>query len=378
MFIPPFCPYKACTLHHEPKQSGWWKRCGSHHTKCFGPVPRFKCRSCGRTFSTQTFSTQYWVKRIIDYQDLERRLSSSMSIRALSRDLLCSCGTIINRCDRLSRQELAAHAALRPLATRQESVCIDGFQGFDRSQYFPNNITISITSDSRFILSWTHATFRRGGAMKPSQRKRCAVLYPPVAFEKGAVKRSFRELLDELARDRPPLPDRPLIIITDEKTDYVESLSRHSLSRNRDAAHRVEHLRVSSKLPRTILNPLFPSNYLDREIRKDQAAHRRESTCFCRNAANGLSRLTCYFGYHNYVKKYLIKAPMADTRTHAEAALMDRDVIAGVRTRMYANRAFLSRIGIDGLERKLWMKRFPTPGTTKAAYLPDFAYGTRG
>jgi hypothetical protein len=68
---------------------------------------------------------------------------------------------------------------------------------------------------------------------------------------------------------------------------------------------------------------------------------------------------------------------MADTRTHAEAALMTgRD--AGVRTRMYANRAFLSRIGIDGLERKLWMKRFPTPGTTKAAYLPDFAYGTRG
>ena len=80
------------------------------------------------------------------------------------------------------------------------------------------------------------------------------------------------------------------------------------------------HMTVNSKLPRTVFNPLFPSNYVDRELRKDQAAHRRETTCFGRNVANGLARMACYLGWHNYSKRYLIKARVHDRRTHAAAA----------------------------------------------------------
>ena len=373
MTSPPFCPYPQCDNHKNPPTHRWWHRAGSHHTQCFGEIPRFQCSTCLRTFSTQTFSTNYYAKKKIDLRRIEAYLASSMSVRALSRALGCSCGSVLNRVDRLSRQALAAHAALRPRATRCENVCIDGLVSFDRSQYFPNNITIAITSESRYALSFTHATLRRSGTMRPKQKQRRDTLYRGLDFESHALERSFAELLDELKRDRPPCKQRPLVVITDEKKEYARAFAAHPLFRDRDDAHRVVHRTVSSRLPRTFLNPLFPSNYLDREIRKDQAAHRRETTCFGRNVANGVSRMACYLGWHNYSKKYLIKAPIADDQTHGEESGIPRREIERARRRMFKVRAFLSLIHLDAIETKIWMRNFPTPGNDETAYFPKYA-----
>jgi hypothetical protein len=337
-------------------------------------VPRFKCLDCRRTFSTQTFSTNYYAKRKIDYPQLERLVASSMSIRALSRAFNCSCRTILNRNDRLARQALATHSRLRPQATRYEGVCIDGFVSFDRSQYFPNNITISITSDSRYALSFTHATLRRSGTMRPEQKKRRDRLYRGLEFEPRSLVRSFSDLLDELDRDRGPSRHKPLVIITDEKIEYRRALFAHRLFREQDEEHRVAHIRVNSKLPRTFINPLFPSNYLDREIRKDQAAHRRETTCFGRNVANGLSRMALYLCWHNYSKRYLIKAPVAEKQTHGEEAGIRAEAIRRQRKKMFRDRAFLSLCELDKVERRIWKKEFPTPGMAHKPYLPAFVF----
>jgi len=81
------------------------------------------------------------------------------------------------------------------------------------------------------------------------------------------------------------------------------------------------HLRISSHLPRTIHNPLFSSNYTDRELRKDLANHHRESVCFNRNVANGMLRLWAYLMWHNYLKPYRIRWPKGRRpATHAEAS----------------------------------------------------------
>jgi hypothetical protein len=375
MFSPPFCPYARCKFHNHPPKDPWWRDFGHYHTICFGEVPRFQCLDCGHTFSTQTFSTNYYAKKKIDYSRLEQQLSSSMSVRSLATSFHCSCGSILNRIDRLSRQSLAAQAQLRPMASNYDSVCIDGLVSFDRSQFFPNNISLSITSSARFVLAFTHASLRRSGAMRETQKKRRDLLYDGLRFEHKALERSFTELLDELERDRPPKPNMPLVIITDEKIEYERAFVAHPLFRDQDEDRRVAHITVNSKLPRTFSNPLFPSNYLDREIRKDQASHRRETACFGRNVANGLSRMACYLGWHNYRKRYLIKAPVVEDRTHGEVAGIPRQAIEAVRRRLFTKRAFLSLTSLDKPEERVWKKSFPTPGTTKAAYLPAFAFG---
>src|SRR5512133_701330 len=320
---PPFCPNPRCVNHIAPTTQVWYKPAGFHPTKAFGDVPRFRCLSCRRTFSTQTFSVDYYAKKVVNYRDLVGRQVGAMSLRATARTLHVSCGTVQNRIDRCCRNALALHARLRGAANRHEAVCVDGFVGFDVSQFFPNEITISVTNESLFFLDISHASRRRSGTMTKAQRARATELYAQAHLEKGAVSRTFRDVLDSLARERPPTPEHPLILITDEKRDYERVLQQHPLFREQDEEHRVAHLQINSKFPRTFQNPLFPSNYLDREIRKDQANHHRESTCFNRSVANGMSRLALYCVNHNYRKRYLIKAPVEDQRVHAEVAGID-------------------------------------------------------
>ena len=375
MFEPPFCPYKECKHHYHPPAGRWWRRKGHHSTACFGPVPRFRCSACHRSFSRQTFSIDFYAKRRIDYEALERHGSSGEGIRALGRNLDCSCGTVINRFDRLARQAIACHSRLRPKACRYEGIAIDGFVSFDRSQYFPNNITISITAESRFALSFSHATLRRSGTMRPGQKKRRDELYLSIEFERKAIDRSFAELLDALEQERAPVPFRPLVVVTDEKIEYRRAFSRHRLFRGQDGDHRTVHLTVNSRLPRTISNPLFPSNYLDREIRKDQAAHRRETTCFARNASNGMARLAVYLGWHNYAKRYLVNWPARLLACHGEVAGIALKLISAERGRIFTERAFLSRERLDTMEERVWRKLVPTPGKAGRDYLPAFAVG---
>jgi hypothetical protein len=367
-----FCPNPRCEYHLEAPTEPWFSRAGHHVTKAFGPVPRFKCSSCGRSFSSQTFSIDYYAKRQVDYPDLLTRHNGAMSIRSLGRAIGAS--TVLNRFDRLARQALALHARLRLLAAMSEDVCADGFVSFDISQFFPNEIMVAVTAESRFVLDLSHATRRRSGAMTKTQRARAAELYHRVAFERGAVSRGFRDILDSLEAERPPTAGRPLIIITDEKKEYVHALRSSSLWRNQNEERRVAHIRVNSKLPRTFHNPLFPSNYLDREIRKDQASQHRETTCFGRNVANGMTRLALFLVDHNYRKRYLIKAPVEDRRVHGEVAGIDRGLIDRGLESMFKERVFLSRIRLPKTLERIWGKAYATPLKTKAEYVPAFAW----
>ena len=157
----PFCPNPLCELHLSEPPPGWFKPFGFYPTRIFGLIPRFRCGSCGRTFSSRTFSIDYYVKRRVDYPDLLSRHASSEGLRALSRNLELSCGTVQNRLERLARQGIALHGRLRRFADPKEAVCIDGMVSFDVSKFFVSEITVSITSSSRFVLDISHATRRR-------------------------------------------------------------------------------------------------------------------------------------------------------------------------------------------------------------------------
>ncbi|MCP5452406.1 MAG: hypothetical protein H7A27_00330 [Spirochaetaceae bacterium] len=300
-----------------------------------------------------------------------------MSLRSLARELVASCGSVQNRLDRLARQGIALHSLLRPRAALHERVCFDGLVSFDRSQYYPSDIGLSISSRSRFILGLSHATTRRSGALSEAQRNRIESVYEGSEFEKKAIERSFSEHLDLLADEERDSRGRPLIIVTDEKLEYVRALHAHQLYLCQDERHRCAQLQVPSTLPRSYANPLFASNYLDREIRKDQANHRRESTCYSRNAANCMTRLASYLVWHNYEKRYLVKWKVDRNETHAEMAGIDRDVLERGRTMMFTKRAFLSRLSLAAIDLWVWMKRVydPIAGHPTIGYLPKYAFG---
>ena len=104
MFQPPFCPYRHCSQHRTPEPR-FFRRHGHYTARCRPrPIPRFRCRACGRTFSRQTFRMDYRDHRPDLNARLLRALASGLGLRQSARNLGLS-----PRCTELKFRKLARH-----------------------------------------------------------------------------------------------------------------------------------------------------------------------------------------------------------------------------------------------------------------------------
>ena len=194
--------------------------------------------------------------------------------------------------------------------------------------------------------------------MRESQKRIREELEKRWKVEPRALKTAFDEVVGSI-----PAVFGTQKLYTDEKSEYVRSVMQ------RDVGKPITHVRISSKLARTVSNQLFSVNYLDREIRKDCANHVRETVCFARDVNNCMERLWVYFVYHNYRKRYRIGT--GEDCTHAEVAGIERNEVRSVLRGYYTRRSFLSLSKVSGSMRSLWLRRLETPLKGVPAYVPN-------
>lgn len=377
MTRPPFCPNKSCSFHIDPDSpqaaelSGrrWYKRNGTYHTMIRGPVVRFKCLVCGCGFSEQTFSLDYFVKRTIDYRGLWKLLRSCVSVRSASRTLGCSCDSVTNRSSRLARQCISAHARLLAATELGENQAADGFQSFAVSQYFPNNIHLLVGSKSQLVSFGDYVTLRRSGQMTPVQRRMRAALEALYPSSPQRLTESFTELLEHLHGRFLASTHRPLLFHTDCKLDYVEALAKHTELQEAIERGEFAHQRTDSRAVRNRSNPLFPVNYIDRELRKDLAEHVRETVRFARNVNHSLERLWIYLLDHNLEKRFRINDPVELQRSHADEAGASRVSQRRATRSLFTRRRFLSFETLEPALERVWRRQHVTPlkGIVKGA-----------
>ena len=235
----PYCPHFSCPRHHlEPDDHytdfiAW----GSYTTAAFGEVPRFRCTVCGHTFSVQTFRVDYYAKRVIDYSDLLYRHAATSSLSAIGRAIHASTDTVSNRISRASRQALAFESRLSRTRNLSEDLAADGFESFCVSQYFPNNITILVGSESQFVYAADHVTIRRKGSMTDKQNVKRAELETRFKADPRGISRSFARIATE---SLGVLSDeaRPVVYLwTDEHKAYPRGIALSPL-RTGDAGYR--------------------------------------------------------------------------------------------------------------------------------------------
>lgn len=372
---PVFCPNLHCRHHHDdrsPTRETWWVPVGSHMTKVVGRVQRFQCRSCGKTFSTRTFELDYYAKKSIPYREIFDRLPAGASVSALARGLRCSVASAQNRLDRLARNCIAFHESLLRGHTLAEDLVADGFESFDRSQFFPNNVNLLVGKDSQTLYASTHVTLRRKGRMTPSQRRRRARYEETWKAPGKGVETSFAQLLTVIPALWDPARKPTLVLSTDEHRAYPRSIARVGDLTIHAATGSFVHRTYSSKASRTTDNPLFPVNYFDRELRKDLPAYHRESTCFCRNVANGRLRFAVYQAWHNYRKPHRIVYTRERPPVHAVKAGMDKARIERGLADLCVQRAFLSKSDLSWEGRNVWLKASSTPFKARPEYLPKY------
>jgi transposase-like protein len=372
---PPFCPNPDCSHHHDTPEAyaGYWKESGSYETLVVGTVNRFTCLACRKGFSERTFSIDYYTKRTLDLREIHRAVSQSESVSSIARHLSASVASVQNRIDRLAPGCCALHADLTGSICLSEHLVADGLESFDYSQYHPNQINILVGKQSQFLYALSHTTIRRKGRMSPAQKARREKHEKRWKAPRAGIRKSFATMLRAIDPiwNRARLPE--LQLWTDEHHVYPRAIQDVAplLLALHDGSF--THHTWPSTAPRHVLNPLFPVNYYDREVRKDLAALRRESTCFTRNVANGMGRFTCHMTYHNYQKPYRVGTVPPCTFVHAEVAGIDPGLIASRLDRLYTDRAFLSQHKLSDEAIRIWLKEAETPFQAHPSYLPKFA-----
>lgn len=376
--IPPFCPNAYCSYHHphlvpQGEHRTWYHRDGTYPTKLHTKTQRFVCTSCSTKFSAQTFSLDYGVKKHLPYGEIFRHLTQSgAGIRPLARIYRVTDKVIINRIGRLARQAIALHAALRDYFPLQEDLVADGFESFTQSQYFPNNIHLLIGKESQYFYGADYAHLRRKGRMSDAQKQRRKELYTHFQPPKGDVSRSFARLLRQCTRYLETRQVDAVRLFTDEKVEYRRVLQSSPLVRAHQQQGNFTHIRISSTLPRTLRNDLFAVNYFDREIRKDQSNHVRETVMFSRDVNNCMERLWLYAAYHNYVKPYRIRGNRKTNQPHAEIAGIPPDEIRKRWKTFFTRRAFYTHSRMTESELYGWFRCYQTPFKQQGPWCPQY------
>jgi transposase-like protein len=290
-FLPPFCPRSSCRFHRYP--AGWrYKRIGFYLRQCQPHrIQRYLCLHCRRSFSTQTFTTTYWLRRPALLIPLFYRLLACSGFRQIARELNAAPSTLVRLAARLGRHCLLFQRLHQPPV--KEPVALDGFESFEWSQYFPFHFHVLVGCDSHFFYGFTDSPLRRKGAMTARQKVRRAQLEQQLGRPDPS---SIRKEVAALLRFNG-LEQGAVALFSDDHSAYPRAFrTLPDLT--------VHHFVTSSLERRTTTNPLFPVNLLDLLIRHGSANHKRETIAFSKRRQGAIERLALLQVWRNFIKPF--------------------------------------------------------------------------
>ncbi len=297
-FIPPHCPNPSCKYHIP--QPGWkWVKYGHFTRPSDGKrFQCFRCTHCGRRFSTRTFQTSYWLKR----RDLLRRVCAhaveGAALRQIARVLGTTHSTVARHIARGGRHCLLFHTRLIRSHHVTEPLVFDGFESYELSHYFPFHLNILVGAKTRMIYNFTESPLRRKGRMTPGQKQRRSQIErqlgrpDPRAILKGVLK-----LIGPMARK---VANGILALRSDEHPHYGRAIA--ILRKKLAAPLQIQHTTISSTLPRTARNPLFPVNLTDLLMRHSCANFHRKTIAFSKRRQAAIERHALFTVWRNTIR----------------------------------------------------------------------------
>ena len=299
-FVPTHCPWKECSAHRllrgfRCRRHGSYRRPAAPRVR----IPRFRCGSCGKTFSRQSFATSYYLKRPELLVPVAAGLVAGSAHRQIARSLECAASTVTRLAARLGRHSLLLQAlALEHLDGLDEPVVLDHFETFVFSQDDRLGIATPVGQESWFVYSCEPAPHRRAGrrsARRPALKR---PLPKPIP---GAVTQSVSRVLELLHSLSPSgfalvsdaHPTYPAALANDSRSDRIRHEVYPNPERGPGADASVAFVRDGA---------MFPVDLLHKIWRHTQAHHRRETIAFGRRSNAVLERAAVMTAWRNWIK----------------------------------------------------------------------------
>jgi len=273
MFTPARCPARECDFHRTPSQR-FFVRDGFYHPLCRNhPVPRFRCRGCGRRFSRQTFRADRRQKKPSINAACLGLLVSCVGLRQAARVLKVARRTVERRFAWLARQAALFQANRLVGAQLEGPFQLDELESFESNRYQPVTVPVLIERRTLFIVATAAGPLRRKGRMTPLQHRRRDEHEARHGRRPSESHAAVRRVLTSL---RPHLrPALPVILESDQKPLYGR-LGKALFGR------RFEWRPHSASVRRDRANPLFPINHTNARLRHFLARLRRRTWCVSR------------------------------------------------------------------------------------------------
>ncbi len=344
-FVPPHCPNVKCPFHKGLRQGWHFKRIGYHWSHCQRKrIPRFLCLCCRRSFSTQTFSTSYWLKRPDVLGQLVMKTVGCMANRQIARELRVAPSTVDRQLARLGRHCLLYHTLQMQAARPASTVAIDGFVTFEHSQFWPFHHHPAVEPESDFFVYFTDSEVRRSGTMTEAQKRKRERLEQQFGRpDPKAVLKDVTHLLEVVAGGQ-----KRLTVLSDEHQAYPRAI--------RQLPCEVTHLVTSSKERRDARNRLFPVNLADMLLRHSSANHKRETIAWSKRRQASAERLAVFLVWRNYMKGRKEKVRGSPTPAQVRGMRADKLEIA----ELLEQRLFESRISLPQRWQAYYRRRVRT------------------
>src|SRR5262245_41631109 len=319
MFTPPCCPNVDCAAHLEPS-AFVFKRDGRYQPRCRAhPVQRFRCLSCRRRFSRQSFRADRGHKKPHLNAPFLRLMVACVALRQAARVLGVARCTVEHRFLWLAEHAGWFHA--NRLAALDGPFMLDELETFEANRYQPVTVPVLIEPRTLFVIASAAGPLRRKGRMTATQRRRRAEHEAEHGRRPTHSAAAVRTVLERLRQGAAP--DRPVVLHSDRKPLY-ESLGRHVFG------GRFVWRPHSASARRDRRNPLFPINHTNARLRHFLSRLRRRSWCVSKRRTRLQQHLQIAALWMNYCRPITNRTRVTPARALrlATRRLREEEVLA--------------------------------------------------
>jgi hypothetical protein len=266
-------------------------------------VPRFRCKTCRRDFSRQTFRYDYRDRRPELNVPLFLLLISGTSLRQAGRVLKLDVRAVQEKKTKMAATFACLHANLCRQLPSGHTYLLDEEETFEAASIRPLTMPVLIESSTWFVVTTAVGPIRRGAVRGSRRRKRQEADEAKHGRRPDESDACVRAVLDTLAARAK---DGAIHLHTDQKASYARIASAVF-------GDRLHHVATSSRRLRDTSNPLFAINLTMAMTRDNNGRLRRRSWLVTKKAVRLQEQLLLFTIYRNYVRRRFNRDAEVDT-----------------------------------------------------------------
>jgi transposase-like protein len=254
-------------------------------------IQRFRCRTCGKTYSQASTSPCFGQKKRQINSMLGSLLFSAVSMRRAGRVLRIHRTTVARKLRFLAQQARLALDGERGRWKRLPGFEFDELETFESSKCKPLSVALAVVPGTRKILGFEVASMPCKGPLAQRARRR----YGNRLDQRGKA-------LDSLFRGIQPHICGVPIIRSDQNPRYPRYVKRYfPQARHQTFQGRRGCVTGQGELKRGRWDPLFSLNHTFAMLRANLSRLVRKTWCTTKKAQSLADHLAIYARYHNGV-----------------------------------------------------------------------------